>query len=77
MSLISLQRRLRILERKLHTDADCTLEALCRVMWDRDAEGFKQLAQGRSLRIMVSQFEAEDAERERQRQRDRPTGAQT
>lgn len=77
MSLMSLKRRVRRLERKAGRprNGGFTLMELCRVMWAENKEGFKELAQGTSLNVAVGYLQAEDAMRE-QKQKLREEQAQ-
>ena len=68
MSLMSLEKRLRKLEQKLRPrdDNSFTLMELCRALWARDREKFKEFAQETGLGVAVSHLQAEDATREQE-----------
>jgi len=65
---MSLEKRLRKLEQKLRPrdDNSFTLMELCRALWARDREKFKEFAQETGLGVAVSHLQAEDATRERE-----------
>ena len=70
MSLMSLDKRLRKLERKVRSreDNSFTLMELCRAWWTKDKEHFKERAQGTMLSVAVRHLQAEDAMREREQE---------
>ena len=70
MSLMSLDKRLRKLEGKVRSrdDNSFTLMELCRALWAKDQEHFKEFAQRTGLGVAVSHLQAEDATREREQE---------
>ena len=68
MSLMSLEKRLRKLEQKLRPRDDniFTFMELCRALWAKDKEHFKEWAQETGVGVAVSHLQAEDATRERE-----------
>jgi len=59
-----LRSRLKALEKALpEHDGMCALVELCRVIWRLDKEAFRKIAGHSSCRLLIPQFEREDAER--------------
>jgi hypothetical protein len=61
--MTNLRKRLKALEKKRPHDGTYSLEELCRVIWRHDKEGFRKLTDHSSCRLLIPQFEREDADR--------------
>jgi hypothetical protein len=74
MNARSIRQRLLKVERKIgpRDDGTCTLEELCRAMWQEDKCRFREIAKGSSLTLFVRQFEIDEAARAEGERRMRP-----
>ena len=61
--MTNLRKRLKALEKKRPHHGTYTLEELCRVIWREDAEGFREMTRQSSCRLLIPQFEREQADR--------------
>jgi hypothetical protein len=58
-----LRSRLKALEKKRPHHGTYTLEELCRVIWRHDRERFREVTAHSSCRLLIPQFEREQADR--------------